>query len=225
MSYRDHKNIVAFTLFEVLIALVIFAILGLIVAIGFRRTLESNQRANDADKRIQKIEVAQALLRRDIMAIVDRPITDRDGQKLPAVLLKSNEIDFTRGGAVNPFYISHRSDLQRIEYAYNNNSIVRTIWPTLDRMSGTTPASMTLLSNVTNFTIQVYDNNNTLQNAWPFNSNSNAILSSSNQQTDLPRGIRITFTLKGQGSIEDIISIPSRGLMSQDDEKPNPPKS
>lgn len=230
MIQTKPNRLVAFTLFEVLIALIIFAILGLIVALGFRRTIESNKRANEADLRIQQVEVAQALLRRDIMAIVDRPISDVDGQKLPAVLLKSNEIDFTRAGAVNPFYTGHRSNLQRIEYTYKNGAIIRNIWPTLDRMSNTTPTSTTLLKNVTNFSIEVYDNNNTLQNGWPFDSNANATSSSSNQQTDLPKGVRITFTIQGQGSIEDIIPIPSRGPMNQQssetpNETSNPAKS
>ncbi len=215
------KKQAAFTLFEVLIALIIFAILGLMIALGLRRTLESNKRANDADQRIQKLEIAQALLRRDIMAIVDRPITDNNGQKLPAVLLKADEIDFTRGGVINPFYTGNRSDLQRIEYTYRDGNIVRSIWPTLDRMSGTAPSSMILLSHVSNFSIEVYDDQNRLQPAWPYNVNANTLTTNTVQQTDLPRAVHILFTIKGQGSIEDTIPIVSRGLTQVTNEIPN----
>lgn len=221
----------AFTLFEILIALVIFAILGIIVAVGLRRTLQSNQRADQADQRIQQLEVAQALMRRDITAIIDRPISDRDGQTLPAVQLKPDEIEFTRGGLINPLGGSNRSDLQRIDYAYRGGTIVRKTWETLDRMTSTKTASMTLAKNVSNFSIKVYNQNNKLQNSWPNDADSNEIGNSKDQQpeSDLPKAVQITFTIAGQGSIEDIIPIPSRGVANQQNGnsnvKPTPPTS
>jgi general secretion pathway protein J len=221
------KKSAGFTLFEILIALVIFAILGIIVAVGLRRTLLANKRADEADQRIQKLEIAQALIRRDMNQIVDRPVSDKNGEKLPAVLLKSDEIDFTRGGIINPFNTSHRSDLQRIEYAYRDNSIVRTTWPTLDRVANSLSTSMTLLKNVTSFNVQVYDSKNVLQMGWPENYNNQSIHNNSDQQADLPKAVKITFSVKGQGVIEDIIPIPSRGLITsetQPDAK-TPPKS
>lgn len=209
-----------FTLIEILIALVIFAILGVIVAIGLRRTLIANKRADAADRRIQKIEIAQALLRRDISQIVDRPVLDKNGEKLPAVQLKINEIDFTRGGVLNPFNSSHRSNLQRIEYAFRNGRIVRTVWPHLDRAANSTPASMVVLDGVTDFSMAVYDQKNTLQTDWPETSNNFSIYSNINiphqstQPVALPKAVKITYSLQGQGTIEDIIPIPSRGLQT-----------
>ena len=213
----------AFTLFEILIALVIFAILGIIVAVGLRRTLAFNQRADQADKRIQQLDIAQALIRHDITAIINRPITGRNGQMLPAVQLKPGEIEFTRGGVINPFGVTRRSDLQRIDYAYRNGAIIRTTWPTLDRMTNTVTTNMTLLKNVSNFTIKAYDQNNKLQPSWPYNSASSEILNTNNQQSqsDLPKAIYISFSIAGQGSIEDIIPIPSRGLPNQTTGNPN----
>ena len=229
---KTNSKQTAFTLFEILIALVIFAILGIIVAVGLHRSLQANQRADQADKRIQQLEVAQALIRRDMTAIVDRPITDRDGQTLPAVQVSPGKIEFTRGGLINPFGASNRSDLQRIEYTYRDGAIVRTTWPTLDRMTNTKTASMTLVKNVSNFSIHVYDQNNKLQNSWPYTSaTNNEITNTKNQQpqSDLPKAIKISFTVARQGSIEDIIPIPSRGIPNQTNGNPNvkpsPPKS
>ncbi len=218
-----HKKSAGFTLIEILIALVVFAILGLIVAVGLQRSLESSHHVDLANQRIQALEVAQALMRRDITEIVDRPITDPNGQQIAAVLLNPNELDFTRGGVVNPFSVGHTSNLQRMAYIYSNHKIIRSIWPVLDRVANTSPTSMTVLDHVTDFTLQVFDNSNRLQNAWPYNSKSDATSSSSNQQTDLPKAIKIMFTVQGEGTIEDIIPIPSRGLMTQDEASNAPP--
>lgn len=205
----------AFTLFEILIALVIFAILGIIVAVGLRRTLESNQRANDADKRLQQLEITQALIRRDISAIVDRPITDRDGQTLPTVQIKPDVIEFTRGGLTNNLTNQPVSDLQRIEYRYSNGKIIRTLWPTLDRLTNSHATSMVLLANVSSFDIEAYDQDNVLHNSWPFVSHSEVITLNKTPPSSLPKAIQITFTINGQGTIQDIIPILSRGTPHQ----------
>jgi len=203
-----------FTLLEILIALVIFAILGIIVAVGFRRSLLSNKHVGEADKRIQKLEITQALLRRDISQTINRSILDRNGEKLPAIQLKPNALEFTRAGVINPLGINKQSDMQRIEYTYKNNTIVRIAWPVLDRAANSAPSSMNLLTHVTHFNIQVYDNKNNLQSAWPA-SNSTSIHTNSGDQSALPKAVKITFSVKGQGIIEDIIPIPSQQIITQ----------
>ncbi|PHQ81608.1 MAG: type II secretion system protein GspJ [Coxiella sp. (in: Bacteria)] len=213
----------AFTLFEILIALVIFAILGVITAIGLHNALDANQRADKANQRLQQVEVAQALLRRDFRQIVDRSITDNDGSKIPAFVLGNNQVSFTCGGATNPFSTGNRSNLQRIDYTYSNGTLSRAIWPTLDRILTTKPTQMTLLNNVTNFKVRIYDNNNQLKNVWPLTT-SGDLGANITQISKLPRAVQIDFTVKGQGTISDTILIPSRGIREQNGTTP-PTKS
>ena len=80
-------NMAAFTLLEILIALVIFSILGVTIAIGLHNTLDANKRVDIANQHLQKIEVAQALIRRDFRQIVDRSITNKSGSILAAFVL------------------------------------------------------------------------------------------------------------------------------------------
>ena len=183
----------AFTLFEILIALAIFAILGLIVALGLKRTLDANHRVDLADKRLQTLEVAQALLRHDISQAIDRSITDEDGQTLPAFQLKAHEINFTRGGLTNPFNIDHRSSLQRINYIYTDHKLMRRTWPTLDRLSGTSPHQMTLLTHVTALTIKVYDTANQLSTVWPESHMMQSEMVLTYPLSHLPKAVKITY--------------------------------
>ena len=203
-----------FTLIEIIIALAIFAILGIMMAIMMKNTIYANKKADQANQKSQKIEVAQTLLRRDLSQVVDRSVTDADGGTLAALTLNDNTISFTRGGLINPFNISNRSDLQRVDYIYKDGHLYRYAWPILDRVSSSTkPNSMDLLNHITAFKIQVYDESNHLQVDWPVTVSTS--LPSSNQVvSDLPRAIKITITLDGQGTINDIILIPSRGMLT-----------
>lgn len=211
------RDIKAFTLIEIIIALAIFAILGIMMAIMMRNTLYVNKKADSANQKIQQIEIAQTLLRRDISQIVDRSITDTDGGTLAALTLTDDEISFTRGGLINPFNLSNHSDLQRVDYRYKDGHLYRYSWPVLDRVSTTTtPTKMDLLAHITELKIQVYDESNQLQVDWPITVNT-AIHATNQPIPDLPKGIKITITLDGQETIDDIIPIPSRGVLANNE--------
>ena len=207
----------AFTLIEIIIALVIFAILGVLMAIMMKNTIYANQKADQANQNIQQIEIAQTILRRDLSQVVDRSVTDADGGALAAFTLSDNTISFTRGGLINPFNISNRSDLQRVDYLYKDHHLYRYSWPVLDRVLGSTkPTTMDLLGNIIHFKVHVYDESNQLQIDWPVTVNT-AIHATNQPVPDLPRAIKITITLKKQGTLDDIIIIPSRGVLTNNE--------
>lgn len=212
-----NNNINAFTLIEIIIALVIFSILGIIMAIMMHNTIDANQKINKVNQNIQQLEIAQTLLRRDFSQAVDRSITDVDGGTLNALILNNNDISFTRGGFINPFNMSNRSDLLRVDYIYKNHRLYRYSWPVLDRvLESTKPIKMEILENVTDFKIRVYDESNQLQTDWPVTVNT-ALHTTNQPAPDLPRGIKITITLAKQGTLDDIITIPSRGVLGNNE--------
>ena len=205
------KKSKAFTLIEIIIALAIFAILGIMMAVMMKNTIYVNRKADQANQTIQQIEIAQTLLRRDFSQIVDRSVTDASGGTLAALTLADNSVSLTRGGLINPFNMSNRSDLQRVDYSYEHGHLYRYAWPILDRAATSTkPIRMDLLSHVSYFKVQVYDASNHLQVDWPVTVNTSL---PSSTTSDLPKAVNITITLEGQGTINDIIVIPSRGML------------
>ena len=212
MTRLQQKHHQAFTLIEVLIALVIFAILGVMMAVMMRNTIYANQAANRVNQHIQHIEIAQALMRRDLSQVVDRSITDANGGVLAAFMLSNNQMSFTCGGYMNPFNLSNHSDLQRIDYRYQNQHLYRYSWPVLDRvLSATTPTKMELLDDVISFQVSAYDSLNHWQAEWPVTLN-NTLSTSNTLSSHLPRAVKITLTLKNDGVINLWIVIPSRGM-------------
>lgn len=209
-----------FTLLEILIALVIFAIVGVITAIALGHVIDTHKRLASYDDRLQKVEVAVALMRRDISQALDRSVLDYDNNRLAPFIDNNNKIEFTRGGLLNPFHLQQRSDLQRISYQINGGTIQRLTWSVLDRFNTTKPQRINLLKGVTDFTIIVYDNKNQPQNYWPAKQGT----ALTKQPTSiLPKAVKIRFTVDKLGPVSLTIPITSRGVVIE--QTPPPKKS
>lgn len=202
-----------FTLIEILVALMIFAIIGVMVSIGLHNTILSNQHVKEADTRFQKLQIAQQLMRSDIQYIIPRPIRDKDNNVIQAVTLNNNRLEFTRGGINNPFNPYRQSNLERIAYEVKNKQLIRYTWPILDRAFATNPTSTVILSDITNFNINVFDKNNNAQSGWPLKAGTSKY--ASNLTHELPRGVRITFKIANEGMVINTIAILSQGLPTQ----------
>lgn len=209
--YNLNKQL-AFTLIEVLIALMIFAIIGVMVSIGLRHVIDQNQRVEAADNRLQLLEVAETIVRQDVSNIIDRRVRNRDNHWLPSLSLKQNVIEFTRGGLSNPLNPMHQSDLERLSYSIQGNKLVRTVWPVLDRVLAMSPQQMTLLSGVSKLTISAYDAANQIQHTWPVTTGTSKF--ASKLPFYLPKAIQFSFVVTGQGQIDIIVNVPSRGYLT-----------
>lgn len=189
----------AFTLVEILIALLIFAILAVIVSVGLRSSLETYQKVKVKNERFTELQVALTVMQRDVNQAVPRAITGDDGQASPALYGKAAEFDITRGGYVNPESIEKRSTLQRISYQYKNNQIIRSTFPVLDQVKTTKSAPRVLLNNVDKLTFQYVDAHNASRNFWP-------IVAS--QKNSLPRAVEVTMRVKGLGNLSRYFLVP-----------------
>ena len=199
----------AFTLIEILIALVIFAIIGVIVSIGLRNIIQTNEHVQSVAQRLQRLEVAQTLLRNDLRQVIDRPIRNKDNVFLPALQLNNNVIEFTRGGITNPLNTPRQSHFQRLGYMVRNGQLIRQVWPVLDRVLAIEPEEMVLLDGVSQFEVTVFDKMNQPQRTWPIRLGTSKF--ASQKPFYMPNAIRLTYQLKGQGNITLTVAIPSRG--------------
>ncbi len=190
-----------FTLIEILIALLIFAILGVLIAFGLQNAINANSHADKANTRIQKIEIAEALLRRDISHIIDRPILDVDGSTIAAVILQDQTLEFTL----------RASNLQHIRYQVKNGHLYRYIWPILDRVLAVKPSKIDLLEGITKCKLTAIDQQNQSKNSWPIKETSFAITYT--LKSNLPKAIQVQFNLEHEGRIDNTIMILSRGIL------------
>lgn len=206
----SRKKQLGFTLLEILIALFIFAILGVIAAIGLHSVLKTHDIISERDKKIERLEVAVTLMRRDFLQIVDRPIIDGKGNTLPPVMsFGSSKIALTHAGFSNPFSMNNRSHMQRVQYYLDKNQLIRITWPVLDRLPTTKPVRQVLLNHVDAFSIKYIDDLLRTHNTWPLSTGSNIQLMN---RSDLPKAIIVNMQLKDWGNISLVFPISSRGF-------------
>mgnify|MGYP000971149118 FL=1 len=134
-----------FTLLELLVAVAIFALLG----VGSYRLLASTISVRDAakahDAALIQLQRSFIVMNRDLSQAIARPIRDQYGDAVAALVLKNNVLEVTRVGVPNPLK-QVRSDLQRVSYEVNNKGeLVRSAWQQLDRDRGVSPQQTILL--------------------------------------------------------------------------------
>lgn len=156
-----------FTLIEILVALIIFGIIGVISSQLLSQTLRSNEVMQERGARLGDIHRGMQALQRDVMQISSRPIRDNFGDPLPALVVGTEGIiEFTRSGWRNPLRLP-RAEVQRVSYAVQDEALIRGYWTVLDRAADTEPAYQTVLENVTRAEFFVLDNFGNQHTFWP----------------------------------------------------------
>jgi general secretion pathway protein J len=158
-----------FTLLELLIAITIFSILATFVYSGLKVILDTEHQTSLYGHRMGKLQLGFNLMQRDIAQLVPRPVRDQYGDQQPA--LKSGDIsgillELTRDGFFNPMHLP-RSDLQRVGYVYEENTLYRITWPTLDRPQESEPHRQKLFDNITSLELVFYDKALQEMPEWP----------------------------------------------------------
>lgn len=158
-----------FTLLELLIASIIFAIMSVMAYGGLSNVLDNSKSSQQSLKRLQQVQQSVSVLNRDFSQIIQRGIRDEYGNRQPYLTTGNNLdnlIEFTRGGMVNPANLL-RSHLLRVAYRFDDEKLVRLQWPQLDRAQGIEAKQSTLIDNVEKVTIRFLDENAEWQEQWP----------------------------------------------------------
>jgi general secretion pathway protein J len=189
-----------FTLFEILIALFVFAILSLLLAGALRQVISAQTGAESKAKRLRSLQITLLLMSRDIEQIVNRSIKTASGSEEKAFIGTSKSFTLTHAGIANPTGFAKQSALQRTKYSYQDNHISRIVWPVLDQAPQTTPHSRQLISGVTSAYFEYLDKNKQFQSTWPLEGSDPRLL---------PRAIKVTLTISEWGSISQIYVLPT----------------
>ena len=192
-----------FTLIEILVAIAIFAVLG----IAASRLLDQVLRADEASKargqRLGELQRAMGILERDALQVVARPVRDELGETLPAVSggVRSM-LEFTRAGWRNPTG-AERAELQRVAYMLEGKQLLRFYWPVLDRAEGSEPVRQVLLDEVEQAEVEFVAADGETRQFWPQEDGSAAVPGAA-----LPRALRLRLVVAPWGEIERLFALP-----------------
>ena len=160
-----------FTLLEVLVAVFIFAIVGMLAMGGYNQLVKQSDIVESNASRTRAIQGAVQRMTEDFEMIEPRPIREPLGESLePALRADTTRAEtlaeLTRSGWTNPAGVS-RSTLQRVAYRLQDNKLQRAYWNALDRTLTAEPNGAVLLDRVRTVTFRFMDQNRTWHEQWP----------------------------------------------------------
>lgn len=162
------KHCHGFTLLEVIIAIAIFAVIGLTSFSIFDTVLQSDERSKSQSARMNELQKAFLIIERDINQISKRSMridgevpSDTFMQTEPNNLI-SEEIglSFVRTGWTNPGYLIPRSEVQAVAYQLKDEVLERLHFNFVDAVIGTEPKMRPLITGVSDLSFEYYDGKN-----------------------------------------------------------------
>lgn len=152
-----------FTLLEVLIAMAIFALIGLASSGLLTTVIDSNELSEDRFTKLQVLQRAMITIERDVLQAVPRPIRI-DGETNSIVISGQKDLfeseayglGFVRAGWQNPQLALPRSTLQAVAYRLKEGNLERLYSNYVDNVVGHEPKVRVLLENIDDFQVRFF---------------------------------------------------------------------
>ena len=207
MSQRTAK---AFTLIEMLVAVLIFGL----IAVGAQSTLIAAQDAQEDlrnnGERFIKLQKAITLISRDYRQLSFRRSRDSFGERSAIVRGAGDPekteifLEFTRSGWRNPAQLP-RSTLEHVVYRFEEGQLVRYSTLLLDPATNTPIQKRVMLDGITSMKIEFLKPSAQLlpdewANEWPIGGALNR-----EDSNRAPRGVKITFDVEGVGEVYRVL--------------------
>ncbi len=216
-----------FTLLEVLVALSIFAMIGIGTNQLLRTVIDTRDATESRTSHLIDTERAIGILERDLSQLVDRSIRNEYGDRVSALLIGYGmyELEFSRLGWRNPT-AAPRSSVQRVAYRMKDGELERCYWTILDRTEDSEPRVQKILSDIEDFRVLAVNENGDKTDHWTGNlSAGNAIdqeLSLADDDAEgqrlLPAALEVFIRTKELGEIRKLINLVEEADLTQPEE-------
>ena len=200
---QGRQHTLGFTLLEILVALSVFVILATMTSSAMYHAFNTRALVTAQADRLSTLQLAMALIKRDTQQIVERSVHDSQQHVFPAFIGRSNYVEFTRSGEVNPADSEQRSTLIRIAFLCRNDQLVRRRWETPDTPHRGTYQDKVLLSHLSQCRFAYLDHNQQVLSEW----HENAVKQNQHKES-LPNAIQFTLNLTYWGDMSLLFVIP-----------------
>ncbi len=191
-----------FTLIEVVVALGVFAIVGIMASTGLNAILKWQSNLDTRSDQIKSIQLTLKYLEKDINRAIPRKIRDQYGDSQPAFSSDGETImSLTYSGWRNPAGLL-RSNLQRVAYEFDDKELIRHSWNRLDGAISEDARKTVLLDEVEELEMEFLNQANTWVDQWP-------PLNVNPADAGLPRAVLFTFSAPPLGKISRVITVPN----------------
>jgi general secretion pathway protein J len=191
-----------FTLFEMLIAVSIFALMGVIGFSALGQMTRTGQSVADANDRLSDMQFAVVYFNRDWIQVSPRKIRNQFGDEESNIIIADNSITFTRSGWSN-LLGNKRSTLQRVQYLVVDEQLVRRHWASLDQGVAEQPIQVVLLDDVESMEVELQNSSGRAIRNWPAEEGTN---------DGSPVLLALRLELPDMGEIRRLLEIPKGAL-------------
>lgn len=163
---RQHRES-GFTLVEVLVALVVFAIFAGLAYGGLNSVVKNSARLRENAELLHRLQLTYTLIGRDITQWAQRAARDEFGDFQQNLSWSEDALSISRTGWRNPAQLS-RSSLQRPVYRLNGDQqLIRVATFHFDIAPQTPVREQILLEGVKNFRVRILDRASNWHAIWP----------------------------------------------------------
>ena len=202
---RRQLRVRGFTLLEVLVAIAIFAFVGVMALSGYTQLQKQSEYQQTRLERVREVQRAVQTIAQDLTQIEPRAIREPIGdQHVPALLAGESveyKLEFTRAGWTNTAGLP-RPTLQRVAYRLDQDGLWRDHWRVLDRTQASEPVRVRLLSNVRAVTFRFLSPSREWIDRWPQPGGNPA-----EQERARPAAVEVTLELEDWGLIKRVIEV------------------
>lgn len=190
-----------FSLIELLIAIAVFAAMAVMAYSGLGALVRTRTQLARMQDEFRSLTRSVSLLDRDLRQATSRSVRDNNGRALPAFMGTSDRIEFTRLGFANP-QAEQRSNLERVFYQLDTNTLQRGNYPVLDRAPETTAITTPLREDTQALRLRYLDSQQRWVERWP-------AIDDPNPLQTLPRAVEVRIETKDYGEITRLIELTS----------------
>ncbi len=191
-----------FTLFELLVAMAVFGVVTYMAYTGLAQILDAREQTTISQQRLADIQLTFLNLERDLQHVVKRPIRNSFGDYVGEVVgdeLADYRLAITRGGRHVPKDFP-KSNLMRVGYVLEDETLYRISWPVLDQAQDTEPRKTEILAEVENVEVRFLSSKGEWETSW--DSAETPIDQVQNPQPmGIPKAVAVKITIKDFGEV------------------------
>lgn len=194
-----------FTLLEVLVAVAIFALIGIASHRLLVSAIRVDTQTREQEQQLRQLLRAMSSLERDVEQAVARPVLASDGSDEPAFWSDPDGqgLQWTRAGWSNP-QGAPRAQLQRVHWRHEGSDLLREYWPVLDRGDDTAAQRQQVLQSIAAVHWRYLDRQGIWRTQWQ-----------GTGMQPLPRALEVRFEHPRFGVLRRVLLLPAGSVGSQ----------